>query len=193
MPCDHRRVIERVDELEALGVADPLHLGERLADMGAVQDDPGPIPKTGLDLRPNGPFRHDDRDGHAGGAPGPGIGLSGVPGRQGDRAPRFHVVRQCREPVRHPARLERTRLLEMLRLEIEPVVADSGAGRDLRPARRRLAAHQLGAMDTTDQPFPGGLDLVDRDDVIAAAGHAAEYATRVAAIRPSGLACLRKR
>ena len=30
---DDRRVVERVDEREALGVADPLHLGERFADV----------------------------------------------------------------------------------------------------------------------------------------------------------------
>ena len=83
---DHRRIVERVDEREALGVADPLHLGERLADVLAVQDDPGAVAQAGVDLRPHGARRHDDRDRHARGATGPGIGLPGIPRRQRDGA-----------------------------------------------------------------------------------------------------------
>ena len=39
---DHGRIVERMDEGQALGVADPLHLGERVTDVGAVEDDLAP-------------------------------------------------------------------------------------------------------------------------------------------------------
>ena len=44
--------------VEALGVPDPLHLGQRLADVGAVQDDPRAVAQAGLDLRPDRAGRH---------------------------------------------------------------------------------------------------------------------------------------
>ena len=83
--------------VEALGVADPLHLGERLADVRAVEDDPRAVAETGLDLRADRAGRHDDRHRDAGRAAGPRVGLPGVPGRQRDdaarRAPRAAASR----------------------------------------------------------------------------------------------------
>ena len=58
---DDGRIVERVDELEALGVADPLELGQRLADVRAVQDDPRAVAEAGVDLRADGPGRHRPR------------------------------------------------------------------------------------------------------------------------------------
>ena len=89
---DHRRVVERVDEPQAIRVADPLHLGEGLADVGAMEDHPGAIAKAGIDLRPNRARGHDDGDGHAGRSPGPRVRLARIAGRQRDR--RLAIVRR---------------------------------------------------------------------------------------------------
>ena len=89
---DDRRVVERVDEAEALRVADPLHLGEGLADVRAVEDDPGAVAEAGLHLRADRARRHHDRHRHPGRPAGPGVGLAGVPGRQRDDAARPLVV-----------------------------------------------------------------------------------------------------
>ena len=75
---DDLRVVERVHERQALGVADPFHLGERLADVRAVEDDPGAVAEAGVDLRADGAVGHDDRDRNAGRATGPRIRLTGV-------------------------------------------------------------------------------------------------------------------
>ena len=61
MTGDDGRVVERMHELEALGVAQPFQLGETLADVRAVEDDAGAVPETGIDLRTDGARRHDDR------------------------------------------------------------------------------------------------------------------------------------
>ena len=99
MAGDHRRIVERVHELEALGIADPFHLGERFADVRAVQDDPGAVATAGIDLRADGAGGHDDRHRDTGGAAGPGIRLAGVPGRQRDDAACPGRLGQRRDPV----------------------------------------------------------------------------------------------
>ena len=54
MAGDHLGVVERVDERQAALVADALHLGERLADVGTEEHDLRAVAETGLDLRSDG-------------------------------------------------------------------------------------------------------------------------------------------
>ena len=79
-------IVERVHERQALGVADALHLGEGLADVRAVEDDPCAVPETGVDLRAHGGRRHDHGHRDAGGAAGPRVRLAGVPRGERDGA-----------------------------------------------------------------------------------------------------------
>ena len=90
MPCPAMTagVVEGVDERQALGVADALHLRERLADVRAMEDDPGAVAEAGIHLRPDRACRHDDRDRDARRAAGPGVRLARVAGGQRDDAPR---------------------------------------------------------------------------------------------------------
>ena len=122
---DDRRVVERVARTSrpsASRIRSSSASG--LADVRAVQDDPRAVAQAGVDLRADGAGRHDDRDRHAGRAAGPGIRLPGVAGRQRDDAARRRLGRQGRDPVGHPARLERAGLLEVLGLQVEPVVGE---------------------------------------------------------------------
>ena len=184
VPGDDRRIVERVDELEALGVADPLQLGERLADVGAVEDDPRPVAEAGLDLRAHGAGRHDDRHRDAGRAPGPGVGLPGVPGRQRDDAARpspsavsvairLVIPRALNEPV----------FWRCSGLQVEPVVAEPDAGRRRRPARRRSSELSSGVRWTrpASRSRAASISATGRDGRDES-GHGGEYA-RAAAIR----------
>ena len=54
MTGDDGRVVERMHELEALRVAQPLQLGQALADVGAMEDDAGAVPEARIDLRSDG-------------------------------------------------------------------------------------------------------------------------------------------
>ena len=62
---DDRRVVEGVDERESFDVADPLHLGERVADVVPVEDDPRPVAQARIDLGTHCPGGHDDGHRHA--------------------------------------------------------------------------------------------------------------------------------
>ena len=77
-----------------------------------------------------------------------------------------------RDPVRHPARLERAGLLEMLGLEVEAVVRRA-ARRSRRVVQAAAVAdeHQRRAVDQPDQPLAGRLDVGERDDVVLGFGH----------------------
>ena len=128
----------------------------------AVEDDPGAVAEARLDLRADGASRHDHRHRDAGRAAGPRVGLPGVAGRQRDHAARLGLVGQRRDLVGHAARLERAGLLEVLRLEVEPVVAEPRAGGDRRPGRGRRRAEQRRAVDAAGDALARGDDLVDR-------------------------------
>ena len=101
MAGDDGRVIERVDEAQALRVADPLHLGEGLADVGAMEDDPRAVAEAGIDLGAHGAGGHDDRDRDPRRATRPGVRLPGVARRQGDDAARALGVVERGDPVGH--------------------------------------------------------------------------------------------
>ena len=201
---DHRRIVEGVHELEAFGIADPFELGQQFADVRAVQDDPGTVATARVDLRTNGAGGHDDGHRDTRRAAGPGIRLTCVPGRQRDDAPCPGRLGQGRDPVRHPARLERSGLLELFGLEIQPIVRQPHAGRDGRPGRCRGGIDQGRPVDQTGQPLACRLDVGERDDVILGFGHrrmVPRQARRgtcrlgrseTSAARPL-LACLRKR
>ncbi len=135
MTGDDGRVVEGMDELEALGVAQSLQLGETLADVRAVEDDAGAVSKAGIDLRADGARRHDDGHRDAGRSTRPRVRLPRVAGRERDDPVRLGRVGQGRELVGHPAWLERTGLLEVLGLQEEAIVAD-------RPLRWRRASRR---------------------------------------------------
>ena len=185
MAGDDGRIVERVDEGEALGIPDPLHLGEGLADVRAVQDDPRAIAQAGLHLRADRAGRHHDRDRHARRAAGPGVGLAGVAGRQRDDAAAGRLGRQGRDPVGHPARLERAGLLEVLGLEVEPAVGQRHAGRRGRPGRRRRRDSSGVRWTSPSIRARGGLELGERDDVVVGLGHARRVCHRATARRPA--------
>ena len=125
-------------------VADPLERGERLADVGAVEDDLGAVAAAGLDLRADSRRRPSTTViGTPAVAAGPGIGLTGVPRRHRDRAAARCSGVRVSDPVGHPAGLERARLLEVLGLEVEAAVGEprpAGGGDEPRPRSRSTGA-----------------------------------------------------
>ena len=106
MTGDDRRIVEWVDEMQALHVADALHLGEGLADMRAMQHDPGTVGEARLDFRTAGTDRHDHGDSDLGRSARPGVGLACVAGRQRDHSTGPLLVAQRGDPVGHAAGLE---------------------------------------------------------------------------------------
>ena len=177
VPGDDRRIVEWVDQHEAFGVADPLQLGEGLADVGAVEHDPCPIAEAGLHLGADGAGRHHHRHRDPGRPPCPRVGLPGVAGRQGDRATGRSFGTERRDPVGHPTGLERPGLLEVLGLEIEAIIreADPGRGRRPRPGRGRRQHRR--PVDDAGNPGARVLELAQRDVVRLRVGHAGEYRT----------------
>ena len=163
---DDRRVVERVDELEALGVADPLHLGEGLADVGPMQDDSRAVAETRVHLRADGTGGHGHGDRNASRPAGPGVGLPGVSRREGDHAAGPGCLGQRGDPVGHAARLERAGLLEVLRLEVQAVVAQTDPTGRRNPVRGRRRAHHRRSVHSPGETFAGGLDLRDRDEMV---------------------------
>ncbi len=170
-----------MDEREPLGIADPLHLGERVTHVLAVEDDASPVAETGVDLRADRAFRHDDGHRYAGGGTGPGIRLTGVAGGERDGPTKPGLLGERRDPVRHPARLERAGLLKMLGLEVEQPVGELDAGRAFGPDGCGPRAHKGRPVDIPVEPpgriLDGRKRYLERDVSRGALqlGHAAEY------------------
>ena len=70
---------------------------------------------------------------------------------------------QRRDPVAHAPGLERTGRLEVLRLEVQPVVGDVTATGRLDPARGGVRREHRCPLDETGDPLAGGFDLGERD------------------------------
>ena len=157
------RVVVGMDEDEAAFLAQPLEVLERLADVRAVQDDLGAVLAARVHLRLDRGERHDDRHRHARLAAGPRVGLSGVAGRDRDRAAGPLVRREGGDPGQRGARLERAGLLEVLGLQVEPVVGDADARPLADHPRRRRGREQRRAMDPSLEGRAGRADGVEGD------------------------------
>src|SRR4029079_1403473 len=178
---DHRRIVERMDECEPFDVADALHLRERIAHVLAMQDHARAVVEARVDLGADRALRHDDGHRYAGGCTGPGIRLTGVAGGERDCPTKPGLLGERRDPVRHPARLERAGLLKMLGLEVEQPVGKLDARGAFGPDGRGPRAHEGRPVDIPVEPAGRILDgrkrYLERDVSRGALqlGHAAEY------------------
>ena len=178
-----RGVIERVHERETALVPNALQCPERVADVIALEDDLGAVPSARLDFRGVRVGRHHDGHRDAGLRAGPGVGLPGVAGGHRDRAAPPLVGIERRDPVRHPARLERAGLLEMLRLDVETIVGEPWpAGGDDLP-RGGHARQDRRAMNAPGDPLSRSKD-VRKGDGEADLGHAASIAAGLSSDAP---------
>src|SRR6185369_17798404 len=87
---------------------------------------------------------------------------------------RLGSVGQRPELVGHPARLERTGLLEVLGFEEESIVADRRSRGDARPGGGRFRAEGGRAVDSAGDALARGFDLLDRDEVARRVRHGRE-------------------
>ena len=128
---DHGRVVERMDEGQAVALGDLPGMAGRILDALALEHHPGTEAPRVLDLHERRVARHDDgrRDAQAPRVVGDALRM--IAGGHGDHARGRLLGRQLRQAVQGAALLERGGVLQVL--ELEP---DLGAG-DLRQRARR--------------------------------------------------------
>ena len=165
-----------------------------LAHVVTVQHDFRTVTLAGVDLRPDCRRGHDDGRVDPRLPRRPRVRLTGIAGGQRDDPRRPLAGAKRRDLRQRRADLERTGLLEVLRLQIEPIVAESrspGGSKD-RGSRRR--AQDRGPLDPPLERRPGGHDPLEAHRSVEHAGSIAAADGRAAPVPEPGfgLACLRK-
>ena len=93
---------------------------------------------------------------------------------------------------RHPARLERASLLELLRLEVQASVGEGDVHRGRDEAGGGRGRLERRPMDPGRDDLAGREDPLERHDVVGHRRSIAEGRLGANLTRSSGLACLRK-
>ena len=165
MAGNDMRIVKRMAEDQALLVTDALHGVERGADVVAFEDDPGTVSGRCGGLRRIRGGWHHDRDGNAERGSGKRVPLGCISGRDRDDPATPLVGRQLSHPRGHPPRLERTGLLEMLCLQVEPIPRQPCSSRRSHDSSRRLRRQDRRPMDTLRHDRPHGLNVGKFDKV----------------------------